>query len=110
MIGCVFVEIYLTNLRSDDKYGIYWILTSSGTTYELHIDKTTLLKRIPKLNKNSYVHSSLRKDNNYIEVVADFDIVVGASAIFILKGLGHPPFTKRITTTVVKIYTFQEMR
>lgn len=110
MIGCVFMTIYLTNLKSDDKYGIYWILTSSGTTYELHIDETTLLKRIPKLSKNNYAHSPLRKDNEYIEVVADFDIIVGASGIFILKGLGYPPFTKRITTTVVKIYTFQETR
>lgn len=68
------------------------------------------MKRSPKHNKSNYVHSPLRKDNEYIEVVADFVIIVGASAIFMLKGLGHPPFTKRITTTVLKIYIFQEMR
>ncbi|AQS08317.1 hypothetical protein CLOBY_03890 [Clostridium saccharobutylicum] len=82
------------------RNGIYMFSTVSGSIYILKItDKRIILKRNPR-NENS----SLRKDNEEIEVLAFMPIEVGKRAMLLLEPLGKGESTSRYTTEVLEIW------
>ncbi|WP_332238491.1 hypothetical protein [Sporolactobacillus sp. KGMB 08714] len=80
--------------------GQYIVFTESETIYELEItgEKKTL-QRFPGEGKRT-----LRKDNEELNIIGNFMIVVGEPAVFVLEPLGiFGNCTIRTTTRVQKI-------
>ena len=82
------------------KNGVYIFRTMTGSKYILKKDgKKITLKRSP--NKGG---SSLRRDNEEIEVIKFIPIQVGKGAILKLEPLGDGDSTWRITSKVNEIW------
>jgi len=91
----------MQKLESNFPEGTYTFTTMSRSIYRITIsDSKVVLNR----TRDNIRGRELRKDSEDIEVLNDFKIEVGKSAVLTLQPLNPAAtFTTRITTPVVKI-------
>lgn len=98
---------------TDTDFGVYRLLTASGTTYRLHIrPEGSTLTRLPVEDSpdEDYDQAVLRKDGQSLPLLGIVPAAVGASAAFWVdvRRDGIPTF--RMTTPVLAIEREEEPR